>query len=212
MTTVLLVDDHRLVLAGLVTLVSAAADLEVVGTASTGGDAVALAARTSPDVVVMDLSMPGGGGVEATRQIARGGTSEVGPQVLVLSSSSDRDSVVQAVQAGAAGYLLKDSDPADLVHGIRATARGESPLDPRVARILLSGGGAREPAARLTERERSVLRLVADGLANKQIARRLGISESTVKTHLTHAFGQIGVRDRTSAALWVRSNLAPTVC
>lgn len=210
MTTVLLVDDHPLVLAGLVTLVTAAADLHVVGTASTGEDAVALAASTSPDVVVMDLSMPGGGGLEATRRIATGGIADGVPQVLVLSSSSDRDSVVQAVQAGACGYLLKDSDPADLVQGIRASARGESPLDPRVARILLTGSGTREPAARLTERERSVLQLVAEGLANKQIARRLGISESTVKTHLTHAFGQIGVRDRTSAALWVRRHLVGT--
>jgi DNA-binding NarL/FixJ family response regulator len=129
--------------------------------------------------------------------------------VLVLTSFSDRDRVLQALDAGAVGYLLKDSEPAELLEAVRATARGESPLDRRVARTLLQARRTSPPApaGNLTDREREVLALVGTGLANKQIARRLGISEATVKAHLTHVFQRLDVRDRTSAALWARQHL-----
>jgi len=210
MIRVLLVDDHRVVLAGLAGLVDADPGMQVVGMASDGESALAVVRQTCPDVVLMDLSMPGMGGIAATRQIV-----ELCPQaqVLVLTSFSDRARIVEAVRAGAAGYLLKDSDPDDLLRGIRAAARGESPLDPRVAREVLRAGATAPSAPELTEREQAVLRLVTEGLANKQIATRLGIREGTVKAHLSSAFQRIGVTDRTSAAMWVRSHLldAPSV-
>ena len=154
--------------------------------------------RTRPDVVLMDLQMPGVDGVEATRQIVAG---EDAPDVLVLTSFSDAERIVAALDAGALGYLLKDADPDDVIEGVRAVSRGESPIHPRAARQLL-GARAAAPRVQLTARETEVLGLVRDGLANKQIARRLGISERTVKAHLTSAFSRIGVADRTQAALW----------
>jgi DNA-binding NarL/FixJ family response regulator len=201
---VLLVDDHRVVLAGLAGLVDAAEDMHVVGLAPGGEVAADLAARTDPDVVLMDLSMPGMDGITATGRILR-----VRPncQVLVLTSFSDGPRILDALRAGAVGYMLKDSEPEDLLRGIRAAARGESPLDPRVAREVLRSGATAASRPELTDRELAVLRLVARGLANKQIASRLGIREGTVKTHLSNAFHRIGVADRTSAALWVRANL-----
>jgi DNA-binding NarL/FixJ family response regulator len=207
MIRVLLVDDHRVVLAGLAGLVDSADDMCVVGLAADGLEAVTVAEQTSPDVVVMDLSMPGMDGITATRRILA-----VLPdiQVLVLTSFSDRERIVEAVQAGAVGYMLKDSDTAELLRGIRAAARGESPLDPRVAREVLRAGATRT-VPDLTERELAVLRLVAKGLANKQIATRLGIREGTVKAHLGSAFQRIGVADRTSAALWAQSHLPTAV-
>lgn len=206
MIRVLLVDDHHVVLAGLAGLVESADDMQVVGLASDGKEAVQLAARTTPDVVVMDLSMPGLDGVAATRLIRE---RQPDVEVLVLTSFSDRDRITEAFGAGAVGYMLKDNDPEELLRGIRAVARGESPLDPRVAREVLRGRARAVPgpAGDLTERERDVLRLVAAGLANKQIATRLGIREGTVKAHLGSAFQRIGVSDRTSAALWARRNL-----
>jgi DNA-binding NarL/FixJ family response regulator len=204
MIRVLVVDDHRVVLAGLAGLIDAAEDMQVVGLASDGGIAADLVVKTRPDVVLMDLSMPGVDGIVATRRIL-----EVSPQsqVLVLTSFSARDRVVDAFQAGAVGYLLKDNEPDDLLRAIRAASRGESPLDPRVAREVLSSGPAVASRPELTDREQAVLRLVAQGLANKQIATRLGIREGTVKAHLGHAFQRIGVTDRTSAALWARTHL-----
>ena len=204
MIRVLLVDDHRVVLAGLAGLIDAAEDMQVVGLAPGGEVAADLAARTDPDVVLMDLSMPGMDGTTATGRILR-----VRPTcaVLVLTSFSDRPRIVDALSAGAVGYMLKDSEPEDLLRGIRAAARGESPLDPRVAREVLRSGTTAVSRPELTDRELAVLRLVARGLANKQIATRLGIREGTVKTHLSNAFHRIGVADRTSAALWVRANL-----
>lgn len=205
MITVLVVDDHRVVLAGLAGLVEAADDLHVVATASDGDEAVAVAATTRPDVILMDLSMPRVDGLAATRRIV---AQRPDARVVVLTSFSDRDMILEAVEAGAVGYLLKDGDPDDLLRGIRAAHRGNSPLDPRVAREVLSA--RRSPPARtvdLTEREREVLLLVAQGLANKQVAGRLGISQSTVKAHLANAFHRIGVTDRTSAALWAQRHL-----
>jgi DNA-binding NarL/FixJ family response regulator len=144
--------------------------------------------------------MPELDGIEAARRIVAEGD---GVSVVVLTSFSDRNAIMDALDAGAVGYLLKDAEPADLVRGIRAAARGESPLDPRAARELLTARAER-PAAELSPREREVLVLLASGLPNKLIAQRLGISEKTVKAHLTSVFSQIGVADRTQAALWAQ--------
>jgi len=150
----------------------------------------------------MDLQMPGVDGVTATREIVAAG---LGVDVLVLTSYSDNERILDALDAGAVGYLLKDADPDDVLTGIRAVSRGESPIHPKAARALL---GARSAGGRpqLTAREVEVLTLVRDGLANKQIAKRLEISERTVKAHLTSAFSRIGVSDRTQAALWAQRN------
>jgi DNA-binding NarL/FixJ family response regulator len=203
---ILLVDDHALVRAGLIALLDGSPDLQVVGEAADGADVVEVAARVDPDVVLMDLSMPGVDGVTATRLLL---AARPQTQVLVLTSFSDRQRVRDALAAGAIGYLLKDSAPQDLIKGIRAAARHGSPLDPRVARTLLTdgGSGAAPGAGQLSPRELEVLRLVARGLANKQIGRILGITERTVKVHLGNVFRRIGVGDRTSAALWAKENL-----
>jgi DNA-binding NarL/FixJ family response regulator len=195
---VLVVDDHQMVRAGITTLLEATDDIVVVGQAGDGLEAVAVASSTLPAVVLMDLSMPVVDGVEATRQILAA-TPDV--KVVVLTSFSDRERVNEALAAGAVGYLLKDCEPGDLLAAVRSAAAGHVPLDPRVARVLLPTGQAR-PEDGMSPRELEVLRLVAQGLANKQIGRRLGISERTVKAHLTSVFATIGVADRTAAALW----------
>ena len=205
MIDVLLVDDHVLMRAGLRTVVAGAGDMRVVGVASDGLEALHQVSTLAPQVVVMDLSMPTMDGVTATRRIT---AEHPDVQVLVLTSFSDGGRVTEALDAGAAGYLLKDAEPNELLTAIRAVANGQSPLDPRVARAFLQT--RRGPAAsvpELTDREREVLALLGLGLANKQIARRLGIQESTEKAHLTSVFQRIGVRDRTSAALWARTHL-----
>jgi DNA-binding NarL/FixJ family response regulator len=200
---VVIVDDHAVVRAGLEQLLAGEPDLEVVGTAASGSEAIDLVRTSRPDVVLMDLQMPGVDGVSATRAIV----GEELADVLVLTSYSDAERIVGALDAGALGYLLKDAEPDEVLRGIRAVSRGESPINPRAARELL---GARRTtslaAADLTPRETEVLSLVRQGLANKQIARRLGISERTVKAHLTSTFQRIGVVDRTQAALWAERN------
>jgi DNA-binding NarL/FixJ family response regulator len=197
---VVLVDDHAVVRRGLADLLASTPDIEVVGTAGDGDEALTVVDETSPDVVLMDLQMPRTDGVEATRRLISSGAAA---QVLVLTSYSDSERIIAALDAGAVGYLLKDADPDDVIEGVRAVARGESPLHPKAAReVLLARGRPADPRIRLTPREADVLRLVRLGLANKQIARRLGISERTVKAHLTSAFQRIGVQDRTQAALW----------
>ena len=201
---VVLVDDHAVVRSGLAQLLSGAADIEVVGQAGDGADAVDVVRRVRPDVVVMDLQMPGVDGVDATRRIVGEG---LGAEIVVLTSFSDSARIVAALDAGAVGYLLKDADPEDVLDGVRAVSRGESPLHPRVARQLLSARTEVTPSIQLTPREAEVLGLVRSGLANKQIARRLSISERTVKAHLTSVFQRIGVVDRTQAALWAERNL-----
>jgi len=203
MIRLLLVDDHALLRAGLAALLEGTDDVTVVGQAGDGAQAVAMARDLTPDVVLMDLSMPVMDGVAATRAV-RAVLPDVA--VVVLTSFSERSRVQDALAAGAVGYLLKDSEPATLVAGVRAAARGESPLDPRIAGALLPGADAGGPGARLSPREREVLALVGEGLANRQIARRLGIAERTVKVHLTSVFRQLGVSDRTSAALWAREH------
>jgi DNA-binding NarL/FixJ family response regulator len=203
MTRVLLVDDHPILRLSLSRLIDAEDDLQVVATAGDGAEAVRLAAETRPDVVLMDLSMPGMDGVAATRAILASGSDT---KVVVLTSFSDRDRILDALGAGAIGYLLKDAEPEDLLRGVRAAARGDWPLDPRAARLLLGDKGARPAGPRLSEREQEVLGLVATGLANKLIARRLGIAERTVKAHLTRIFQQLDVTDRTQAALWAQQH------
>jgi DNA-binding NarL/FixJ family response regulator len=200
---VLVVDDHQMVRTGIATLLDSTDDIVVIGQAGDGGEAAEVAAATMPSVVLMDLSMPGVDGVESTRRIleARPGTA-----VVVLTSFSDRARVSEALAAGAVGYLLKDCDPADLLAAVRSAAAGHVPLDPRVARVLLPTGQSR-PEDAMSPREVEVLRLVAQGLANKQVGRRLGISERTVKAHLGRVFRVLGVADRTSAALWARDHL-----
>jgi DNA-binding NarL/FixJ family response regulator len=201
---VVLVDDHAVVRSGLAQLLSGAGDIEVVGQAGDGAEALGVARETLPDVVVMDLQMPGVDGVEATRQIV---AELPDTQVVVLTSYSDSGRIVAALDAGAVGYLLKDAEPEDVLDGVRAVSRGESPIHPRAARQLLTARGGPPSKVDLTPREAEVLGLVRSGLANKQIARRLGISERTVKAHLTSVFQQIGVVDRTQAALWAERHL-----
>lgn len=206
MIKVAIVDDHAVVRGGLEQLLSSETDLEVVGSAADGASAQELVDRMRPDVVLMDLSMPGVDGVEATRRIVRNW-----PQVhvVVLTSFADRQRVLDALDAGATGYLLKDAAASDVAAAVRAAAAGGAPIDPKAARVFLDAQRVRRPSLELTRREAQVLGLVAEGLANKQIARRLGISERTVKAHLTSVFQAIGVADRTQAALWAKDNLDP---
>jgi len=198
---VAVIDDHAIVRNGLVQLLGSDPELEIVGAVGDGEAAVALCLEHRPDVALMDLSMPGMGGAEATRRIVE---AAPGVQVVVLTSFMDRERIVDALNAGAVGYLLKDAEPEELLRGIHTAARGESPLDPRAARTMLGAQRTPDPLDALTEREREVLTLVADGLPNKQIARRLEISEKTVKAHLTSTFRAIGVTDRMQAGLWAR--------
>jgi DNA-binding NarL/FixJ family response regulator len=196
---VLVVADHPTFRAGLTGVLAGRADLEVVGEVSDVQAAVSFTRRKRPQVVLLDLS-PGMDGVAATSAIA---ATRPDVNVVVLSTSGDRDRILAAVEAGAAGYLPRDAGPDELVRGIRSAARGELPAALRTALALVADPSGRGPqASPLTPREREVLALVGRGLANKQIARRLGISEKTVKTHLGRAFQRIGVSDRTQAALW----------
>jgi DNA-binding NarL/FixJ family response regulator len=202
----MLVDDHQLVRAGLAALLTADTKLQVVAEAGDGRRAVELARELEPDLILMDLSMPLLNGAEATRQIL---AERPDTKIVILTSFSERERVADALQAGAIGYLLKDSEPAQLVAALHAAAAGHAPLDPRVARALLPGAVPDPPAAdvALSSREAEVLALVSRGLGNKQIGRTLGITERTVKVHLGNIFRRIGVQDRTSAALWARDHL-----
>ena len=203
MIRVLIVDDHPLARAGLQQLLGALEDITLVGAAAGGEDALRLAAEHEPDVVLMDLEMPGKDGVEATRELR---DRQPAAAVVVLASFSDRDRILDALDAGAVGYLLKDADADELAQAIRAATEGAAPLHPRAARALLDQRENRRSGSRLTAREEEVLALVAQGLPNKLIARRLMISERTVKGHLTHIYDRIGVTDRTQAALWARTH------
>jgi DNA-binding NarL/FixJ family response regulator len=198
---VLLAEDHAVVRGGLLQLLGDLDEMEVVGAASGGEEAVALAAEHKPDVVLMDLEMPDLDGIEATRRI-RAADSDV--NVVVLTAFSDRSRILDAIDAGAVGYLLKDAEPDELIRGLQAAARGESPLAPKAAQALVAARAEQQGDPELTPREQEVLALLADGLPNKLIARRLDISEKTVKAHLTNIFQRIGVTDRTQAALWAQ--------
>jgi DNA-binding NarL/FixJ family response regulator len=204
---VVVADDHAVVRGGLAQLLSTTEDIELAGSAGDGDEAVAVVASEHPDVVLMDLSMPGIGGVEATRRIV---AADPGARVVVLTSFADDRHISDALAAGAIGYLLKHAGPDELLDAIRSAAAGDSPFDPKAARVLLESRRVRSDQ-QLSAREEEVLRLVAVGHANKQIARRLGISERTVKSHLTNIFSRIGVTDRTQAALWAERNLPPEV-
>ena len=193
--TVLIADDHPVVREGLRGMLAAVPGLSVVGEAGSGEEAVAMARMHRPDVVLMDLRMPGGDGVQATSGIL---AIAPGTRVVVLTTYETDADIVRAVEAGAAGYLLKDTARHDLVAAIRAAARGETVLAPAVAGRLVSQ--LRRPAAEpLSARETEVLTLVARGSTNAEIGRALYISEATVKTHLLRAFGKLGVSDRTAA-------------
>jgi DNA-binding NarL/FixJ family response regulator len=198
---VVVVDDHELVRAGLVELLGVAEDIEVVGIAADGDGALEIVSEQRPEVVLMDLSMPGVGGIEATRSLL---ADHPGVRVIALTSSSGSTEVLGALDAGAIGYLLKDASPDELRSGIRAAARGESPLSPKAARAVIAARDVGQEAPELSAREREVLSCVAEGLPNKLIARRLEISEKTVKAHLTSIYQQIKVSDRTQAALWAQ--------
>jgi DNA-binding NarL/FixJ family response regulator len=184
---VLVVDDHPVVRRGLADLLASVPDIEVIGTAGDGHTGVVMARTLDPDVVLMDIEMPHVDGVEATQRI---GATAPKTAVVILTTFADRARITRALDAGAAGYLLKDAEPSELIDGIRAAAAGSTPISPRVA-------------SRLAEPSDTAIPLLADGLANKQIARRLGIAEKTVKAHLTRVFAALDVTDRTQAALWV---------
>lgn len=197
----LVVDDHALVRRGIRDFLDTQPGIAVVGEAATGAEALTLAARHHPDVVLMDLLMPEVDGVEATRRLAGSGAA-----VVVLTSHAGDEHVLPAVRAGALGYLLKDVDPEQLADGVRAAAAGRSVLHPQVAgRVLAELRGDREtpPSAfrDLTDREFEVLRLLGEGAANRDIADRLVISEKTVKTHVSSILAKLGLADRTQAAV-----------
>ncbi len=195
MIRVMLADDHPVVREGLRGMLAAEPDIEVVAQAASGAEAIAMAARHQPDVVLMDLRMPGGDGVEATTAIL-GATP--GVRVVVLTTYETDADIVRAVEAGAVGYLLKDTPIAELGDAIRAAARGETVLAPSVAGRLVTH--VRRPRREvLSVRETEVLALVARGLTNAEIGGRLFIGEATVKTHLLRSFAKLGVSDRTAA-------------
>ena len=203
MIRVLVVDDFALIRDGLVQWLSCHDDIEVVGVADDGPSAIAAAIDLLPDVVLMDLAMDGGNGVDATAAIARA-TDRVA--VIVLTTFVDGPTVRRVFDAGAKGYLLKDTRPEALVEAIRSVHRGGMAVGPRVAPHIVHAP-AQDPAAGLTPREREILRLIAEGFGNKQIARALEISETTVKTHCTNLFVSLNVTDRTQAAIWALKHL-----
>lgn len=206
MIRVLVVDDHAVVRAGLTAILSCAEDVECVGTASDGAGALREVERLAPDVVLLDVSMPGGDGVWVTRQLRRTGRPV---RILVLTSFGDPRLVVDVIRAGADGYLLKESEAETILDALRAVTAGGAPIDPTVAGSLLAEVRERASSDVLTEREHQVLELVREGLPNKAIARRLRISERTVKAHVTHIFQRLGVSDRTQAALWAERHVPP---
>ncbi|HET7016411.1 MAG TPA: response regulator transcription factor [Streptosporangiaceae bacterium] len=196
---VLLADDHPVVREGLRGMLAAEPDLEVVAEASSGGEATALARASEPDVILMDLRMPGGDGVEAITRLQADGSKA---KVIVLTTYDTDADILRAVEAGATGYLLKDTPRADLIAAIRAAARGETVLAPVVAGRLVTRMRGRGPGSgpdALSARETEVLALVSRGLTNAAIGRALFVSEATVKTHLTRACAKLGVAGRTAA-------------
>jgi NarL family two-component system response regulator LiaR len=199
---VLVVDDHAVVREGLRTFLSLQDGIEVVGEAADGREAVAAAERERPDVVVMDLVMPRLDGVQAMRELR---ARVPRARVIVLTSFLDDDRLLPAIRAGAAGYLLKNVEPAELARAVRAADAGEALIDPVVAARLvdaLADADDRRDEQPLTAREQEVLDLIARGYANKRIALELGIAEKTVKTHVGHVLAKLGVADRTQAALY----------
>jgi DNA-binding NarL/FixJ family response regulator len=202
---VLVVDDHAMVRQGLRSFLEVQDDLEVVGEAADGAEAVARAAELRPDVVLLDLRMPGTDGVAALREMTARGLPS---RVLVITSFTEPAAVLPAVRAGAAGYVYKDVDPPALAAAIRSIHLGHTLLHPEVARVLTEGEAAADPT-RLTPRERQVLAEIGRGRSNREIARALGLAEKTVKAHVSAILAKLGVQDRTQAALYaVRAGLA----
>jgi DNA-binding NarL/FixJ family response regulator len=208
-TSVLLVDDQPLLRTGFRMILSAESDLRVVGEAGDGASAVELARRLRPNVVLMDIRMPGMDGIQATRALAGPGVEEP-VKVLILTTFGLDEYVVESLRAGASGFLLKDAPPEDLVEAIRIVAAGEALLAPSVTRRLLDRVASRLPPAnedtipalsQLTEREMEVLKLMARGMSNAEIAEKLVVSETTVKTHVSRVLGKLDLRDRVQAVI-----------
>lgn len=207
---VVLVDDHALMRRGISTILSAQADLEVVGEASSGEEALEVVRRTRPDVVCMDVEMPGIGGLEATRLLVA--DPAVTAHVLMLTTFEREDYLLAALDAGASGFLLKNARPENLVDGVRSIAAGEALLAPELTRAVIERAVARDRATsaaptgalpeQLTEREGEVLRLVAQGLSNDEIAERLVIGRATVKTHVSNVLMKLQLRDRVQAVAY----------
>ena len=207
MIRVLVVDDHPVFRSGLAHLLTAQEDLHVAGIVGDGAQVGEAVRRHRPDVILMDLSMPGVDGIQATRD-ALAACPDV--KVIALTAFVDNARVLGVLDAGAIGYLLKDADARDLVAGVRAAAAGQSPMSSAAARALVGERRRAVEDVHLTPREAEVLALLAEGLTNRRIAGRLGISEATVKAHISRILGAIGVQDRTQAAIWVhRHGTAP---
>lgn len=202
--TIIIVDDHAVVRQGVRALLETQLDMQIAGEAASGEEAVALCAEHAPDVMVMDLLMPGDNGVEATRRI-----KEISPrtQVVVLTSYHDDEHILPAIRAGALSYLLKDISPGELLEAVRRAGRGEVTLHPRVAAQMMRLVGGRRPAepnpvADLSARELEVLRLIANGSSNAVIAEALFISEKTVKSHVSNILSKLHLADRTQVAVY----------
>lgn len=213
---VVLVDDHALMRQGIRTILSVQHGIDVVGEASSGEEALELVARTRPDVVCMDVEMPGIGGIEATRRLLADPETPV--RVLMLTTFDREDYLLEALDAGASGFLLKNSPPEHLVYGVRAIAAGEALLAPELTRAVIERAVAadrvRTPAPsgpepdQLTQREVEVLRLIAEGLSNDEIADLLGVGRATVKTHVSNVLMKLALRDRVQAVVYAyRSGL-----
>ncbi|RCV57592.1 response regulator [Marinitenerispora sediminis] len=212
MIRVLLVDDQSVVRAGFRVILELAGDIEVVGEGSNGPAAVELARRLKPDVICMDVRMPGGDGLAATREIVA--AEETPPAVLVVTTFDLDEYVFGALEAGASGFILKDTEPDDLIDAVRRLAKGHGLVDHTVTRRVITEfarrrsprRGSTEVLDRLTAREVDIVRLLAEGLSNAEIARRLFIETSTVKSHLGRAMAKIGVRDRLQTVVWAYQN------
>ena len=214
-TRVLLADDHEMVRAGFSIILGSQPDIEIVGEAATGAEAIARAAELSPDVICMDVQMPDMDGLEATRRIVADDT--VASAVLILTTFDRDDYLFDALQAGASGFLLKNSTPEQLIDAVRVVAAGDALLSPGVTRRVIERFGtetdaAPHPAAppaeldTLTDREAEVLQLVAQGLSNAEIARSLFVGEATVKSHVSKVLQKLGLRDRIQAVVWAYEN------